>query len=397
MAFYYNLLRGRRDWLLWLSVGMITLQSVLAFTTPSDTGISFPQRNIFQGVVIIPIAIWTISLLMRRALQGLPDARLLVAPVLLQQIAGVASAASNAEDQTGWYRVPMDWINHQWQWPMPFTPSDLVGATFLIAMLAILIFRFARTRRHEERLAGEFEAARGVQQILIPDAIPAVPGFRIETVYKPFSEVSGDFFQIISTESADGSSSALVVIGDVSGKGMPAAMAVSLLVGTVRTLAHFTQNPGRILSAMNQRMLGRLQHGFTTCLVLRADSDGKCILASAGHPPPYRMASELTLENCLPLGLSEKSTYPEVTIQLNEGESLTLITDGVVEARAKSGELFGFDRAAEISTLAAESIALTAQAFGQDDDITVLKLTRSRAGEGSEVEMIAPEFSPVTA
>jgi serine phosphatase RsbU (regulator of sigma subunit) len=280
---------------------------------------------------------------------------------------------------------------------MPFTPGDLVEATFLIAMLAILVFRFTRTRRHEERLAGEFEAARTVQQILIPEAIPAVPGFRIETVYKPFSEVSGDFFQIISTESADGIISAVVVIGDVSGKGMPAAMAVSLLVGTVRTLAHYTQSPGEILSAMNQRMVGRLQCGFTTCLVLRADSDGKCTLASAGHLPPYRKAAELTLENGLPLGLSESSAYPEVTLHLGEGESLTLITDGVVEARAKTGELFGFERAAEISTLAAEFIALTAQAFGQDDDITVLKLTRSRVGEGSEVEMIAPELPPVIA
>lgn len=397
MAFYYSLLRGRRDWLLWLSVGMIALQSSLAFTTPSDNGISFPQRNIFSGLVIIPIALWTLSLLMRRALEGLPDARLLVAPVLLQQIAGVATAASSAEDQTGWSRVPMGWINHQWQWPMPFTPSNLVDATFLTAMLGILVFRFTRTRRHEERLAGEFEAARTVQQILIPEAIPAVPGFRIETVYKPFSEVSGDFFQILSAMGADGRGSALVIIGDVSGKGMPAAMAVSLLVGTVRTLAHFTQSPGEILSAMNQRMVGRLQYGFTTCLVLRADPDGKCILASAGHPAPYRKAAELALENGLPLGLSESSTYPEVTIQLGEGESLTMITDGVVEARAKSGELFGFARAAEISTLAAEFIALTAQAFGQDDDITVLKLTRSRAGEESEVDLIAPELSPASA
>jgi hypothetical protein len=393
IAFYYRLLRGRRNWLMWLSVGMIGFESVLAFTSPSGSGISVPQRNVFAGLVIIPIAVWTLSLLTKRAFEGLPDARLLVAPVLLQQIARLADFAAGAENQAGWSLVPMDWIDYRWQWPMPFTPGNIVDAIFLIAMLAILIFRFTRTRRHEERLAGEFEAARTVQQILIPEAIPAVPGFRIEAVYKPFSEVSGDFFQILNAKAADGGSSALVVIGDVSGKGMPAAMAVSLLVGTVRTLAHFTQSPGEILSAMNQRMVGRLHHGFTTCLALRADSDGKCILASAGHLAPYRKAAELVLENGLPLGLSENSTYPEVTIQLSEGESLTLITDGVVEARAKSGELFGFDRAAEISTLAAEFIARTAQAFGQDDDITVLKLTRSHTGEESEMDVIAPELS----
>jgi uncharacterized membrane protein YuzA (DUF378 family) len=365
IAFYYELLRGRRNWLVWLSAGMIILQFLLACTTPSQTGISYPQRAIYTGLVIIPIAVWTLSLLIQHALEGFPDARPLVAPGLLQQIAWVAQSASATEDQTGWSPVPMGWINHQWEWPVPFTLVDLVEATFLIAMLAILVFRFRRTRHHEERLAGEFEAARTVQQILIPEAIPAVPGFRIETVYKPFSEVSGDFFQILNAKSAGGSSSALVVIGAVNGKGMPAAMAVALLVGTVRTLAHFTKSPGEILSAMNQRMVGRLHNGFTTCLVLRADSDGKCILASAGHPAPYLKAAELKIENGLPLGLSESSSYPETTLQSGEGESLTLITDGVVEARAKSGELFGFERAAEISTLAAEFIALTAQAFAK--------------------------------
>jgi sigma-B regulation protein RsbU (phosphoserine phosphatase) len=397
IAFYFELLRGRRNWLMWLSVGMIVLQSVLACTPVSSSGISVSQRNLFAGLVIVPIAVWTLSLLTRRAFEGLPDARLLVAPVLLQQIAWVAQFASAAEKQAGWSLVPMGWINYQWQWPMPFTPGDIVEGAFLIAMLAILVFRFTRTRRHEERLAGEFEAARTVQQILIPEAIPAVPGFTIETVYKPFNEVSGDFFQILNTKSADGCSSALVVIGDVSGKGMPAAMAVALLVGTVRTLAHYTKSPGEILSAMNQRMVGRLHHGFTTCLVLRAGCDGKCDVANAGHLSPYRKGAELKIENGLPLGLSESSSYPETTFQLGEGESLTLLTDGVVEARAKSGELFGFERAAEISTLAAEFIALTAQAFGQDDDITVLKLTRSRAGEGAEVDMIAPEFTPASA
>src|SRR5580693_4330943 len=226
---------------------------------------------------------------------------------------------------------------------MPFTPGDLVEATFLIAMLAILVFRFTRTRRHEERLAGEFEAARTVQQILIPEAIPAVPGFRIETVYKPFSEVSGDFFQIISTESADGTISAVVVIGDVSGKGMPAAMAVSLLVGTVRTLAHYTQSPGEILTAMNQRMLGRSSGGFTTCLVLRCDADGKLTIANAGHIAPYLAGKELPLENGLPLGLAADTTYAERSFHLAPGHQLTLLTDGVVESRDQAGALLGFE------------------------------------------------------
>ncbi len=141
----------------------------------------------------------------------------------------------------------------------------------------------------------------------------------------------------------------LVIIGDVSGKGMPAAMTVSLLVGTVRTLAHYTQSPGEILAAMNHRMLARSNGGFTTCLVLRADPDGKLTIANAGHIAPYLAGKELPLENGLPLGLAAETTYTESTFQLSQGQQLTLLTDGVVEARDKAGALFGFERTAAIS------------------------------------------------
>lgn len=171
----------------------------------------------------------------------------------------------------------------------------------------------------------------------------------------------------------------MIVIGDVSGKGMPAAMTVSLLVGTVRTLAHYTQSPGEILQAMNQRMLARSGGGFTTCLVLRADPGGTLTAANAGHIAPYSDGFELSMENGLPLGLAAETTYPESTFPLPAHAQLTLVTDGVVEAHGKSSELFGFHRTAAISTQPADSIAQTAQAFGQDDDITVLTLRRHNA------------------
>ncbi len=165
------------------------------------------------------------------------------------------------------------------------------------------------------------------------------------------------------------------MIGDVSGKGMPAAMTVSLLVGTVRTLAHYTQSPGEILTAMNQRMLARSQGGFTTCLVLRLDANGKLTVANAGHLAPYINGSESELENGLPLGLAPGSVYAETSIPLRPGARLTLVTDGVVEAQNAGGELFGFERTSMISTKTAEEIADAAQRFGQEDDITVLTVS----------------------
>jgi hypothetical protein len=236
-------------------------------------------------------------------------------------------------------------------------------------ILLFLVLRTVTIAKERAHAAAELEAARTVQQILIPEEIPSIPGFALGAVYKPAGEVGGDFFQILPVRNG-----VLVVIGDVSGKGMPAAMTVSLLVGTVRTLAHFTQSPGEILAAMNLRMLHRSGGGFTTCLVLRADADGALTIANAGHIAPYLAGKELPLENGLPLGLAAEATYSETSFQLQAGQQLTLVTDGVVEARDKGGALFGFERTAAISTQPAESIAQAAQAFGQDDDITALTI-----------------------
>jgi serine phosphatase RsbU (regulator of sigma subunit) len=169
----------------------------------------------------------------------------------------------------------------------------------------------------------------------------------------------------------------LVIIGDVSGKGMPAAMTVSLLVGTVLTLADSTTRPSEILTGLNRRLQGRSRGGFTTCLVLRADADGALTIANAGHIAPYLAGKELPLENGLPLGISADTIYAESIFQLSLGQQLTLLTDGVVEARNKAGELFGFERSASRSTQHAEVIAQAAEAFGQEDDITVVTVART--------------------
>ena len=236
----------------------------------------------------------------------------------------------------------------------------------------------------------EMRQAQEVQQVLIPEAVPQIPGFSIQSVYRPAGQVGGDFFQILPAKQGG----VLLCIGDVSGKGMPAAMTVSLLVGTLRTLAQYTQRPGEILAAMNQRMLGRSRGGFTTCLVLVANPDGTVTVANAGHISPYLKGRELPLENGLPLGLMAQSTYPEATFHQQEDEQLTLVTDGVVEARAASGELFGFERTAAIAAHSAESISKTAQDFGQDDDITVLTLTRLAVGKQASAPQTITVMSP---
>jgi serine phosphatase RsbU (regulator of sigma subunit) len=277
----------------------------------------------------------------------------------------------------------VSWVGHYAQvfiaftdWPFPLGTFQTTGIAVQLALFTILLLRFVRTRSHEERYKTELEAARTVQQVLVPDEIPTVPGFALASVYKPAGQVGGDFFQIIPI--ANGG--VLVAIGDVSGKGMPAAMTVALLVGTLRTLAHYTQKPSEILAAMNQRMLARSSGGFTTCLVLTVSAAGTVTAANAGHIAPYVNGRELTLANGLPLGLSAHEQYAESVFSLAADEQLTLMTDGVVEARATGGELLGFDRVKAMTTQSADSIVQAAQDFGQDDDITVMTLRLAPAG-----------------
>jgi serine phosphatase RsbU (regulator of sigma subunit) len=220
-----------------------------------------------------------------------------------------------------------------------------------------------------------------LQQVLVPEALPSLPGFAITSAYRPAQEVGGDFFQIIPLEGG----STLVILGDVSGKGLKAAMAVSLIVGAARMVAEFTSSPAEILAGLNRRLDGRLQGGFATCIAMRLDPDGNCTIASAGHPAPFLNKRELLLPGALPLGLTPDSHYEETTVRLATGDHFALYTDGLLEARSLSGELYGFERLETLLSTQpnAAQATLAAVNFGQDDDITVLTLTRLATGEES--------------
>lgn len=256
-----------------------------------------------------------------------------------------------------------------WQWQ--YTTMGITGLGAVT--LAILVRDLIEDRAEKQRLAAELAASRAVQQVLIPEAIPVVEGFAIEAVYEPYGEVGGDFYQILPLP--DGG--VLIAIGDVSGKGMAAAMMVSLLVGTLNVLAETESAPGRLLAGLNRRVVERSNGGFTTCLILRVTLDGEVTAANAGHIAPYCNGEEMPCENELPLGLAAGAQYTETRVSLKAGDRLTLLTDGVVEARSKSGELFGFERTAAMSARPAGEIARTAELFGQEDDITVLTVVRS--------------------
>ncbi len=337
-----------------------------------------------QLLLLLPAAVWIFWLLGKRALAGNLDARLLLIPTLLDIGFYVADNVAIVLAQVGWSNAPRI-LDVPLSIP-PFTmrPGILLHLVFLLAMCVFLILRFTLARRREAWMAGQFEAAREIQQVLLPDQQDQCPGFHVESIYQPAEQLGGDFFQQIG----DGQCGVLIVVGDVSGKGLPAAMLVSVLVGAIRAQAAHSTDPAGLLRSLNDRLMGRVHGGFTTCLAAHITAGGLLTLANAGHLPPYLNGREIALPGSLPLGILHDEDYACSRVQLAPGDRLTFVSDGVVEAQHSSSSkspsgtdaLFGFERTRALSRQPASVIAEAARLFGQTDDITVVTVEFVGAG-----------------
>jgi hypothetical protein len=235
--------------------------------------------------------------------------------------------------------------------------------------------RHVRLEVEKAALDTELAAAREIQRLMVPEELPPTPGFAIESIYRPAAQVGGDFFQVIPL----GAGQTLVVVGDVSGKGLSAAMIVSMLIGMLHTISRVSHDPAEILAELNNRLVERKHGGFVTCLAVRLDPSGRVVLANAGHLPPWLNGSEIAFTGSLPLSLTDSAVPEKVTVEMQAGDRLTLITDGVVEARDAEGTLFGFDRTQALLCQQAAPLVLAEAAIhhGQDDDLTVISILRT--------------------
>ncbi len=254
----------------------------------------------------------------------------------------------------------------------PFTVSvgDVGSTVALLGLLAVLVYRFARTSREQQRLASALQAAHDIQHRLVPVEVPSFRGLHANIVYRAAEEVGGDFCQMLCCP--DGS--ILVAIGDVSGKGLQAAMLGTLAVGALRSMAEEAIEPAQLLQRLNQIVLRTAHGGFVTCLCLKLSEEGEVTLANAGHLSPYLNGEEVPVDAGLPLGIVPDVEYWQTHLPLPKTARLTLLSDGVVEARSRAGELFGFERTAAISQRSAAEIADAAHRHGQQDDITIITL-----------------------
>lgn len=369
LTFFSIILNRRRSFVWWtilLLLAASPLSAALMYFQWARVGIAFA----LAAACIAPAYAWIIAVLLLGTIRRDASARLLVAPVTLFYGLDLLDLVSRIVWQlTGSRSLPTVDATLI-RWPFPTSLEDVVGFVFILALLIFLVRRFSLARKEEERLAGELEAAKTVQSLLIPAAPPATPGFSVENAYLPAQEVGGDFFQVLPND--DGS--LLIVVGDVSGKGLKAAMTVSAIVGALRGCA--LRKPAEVLAHLNRTMRGQVS-GFFTCCAALIYPVGKVTIANAGHLPPYLNGEELPVDPALPLGIANEAAYTETSYDFGPNDRLAFISDGVVEARDGSGELYGFARTQVISSQPAHVIAEAARQFGQEDDITVLSVTRA--------------------
>jgi hypothetical protein len=355
-AGFLNAYSSQSEYLPWLPGSYQLLNNlpfvvILSVVIPVMLAIHLRRGNREAGILLIPAILFSLYVYVNYAL------------VLLFYIL------------PNWRDTALKGLNLIQRYPIgPFSISlgKLSEILSTVSLALIILLRSSTMSRRQALLESELAAAQQVQQLLLPEDTGDVPGFAIESVYQPAQQVGGDFFQIVPT--SDGG--LLLVVGDVAGKGLPAAMLVSLLVGAIRTAAEETHAPEILLHKLNERLVGRSGGGFSTAIAAHIAGDGTVTIANAGHLSPYLDGHEVVLPGALPLGVVSGSAYETTQFLLNAGSRLTFYSDGVVEAQNEDGELFGFERGLELSTRRAEEIAEAAKRFGQSDDITVVAVTR---------------------
>src|SRR5215217_6309036 len=245
--------------------------------------------------------------------------------------------------------------------------------------------------RERERVEQELKVARIIQEASLPKEVPQLEGWEISPLYRPAREVGGDFYDFFELE--DGRVG--VMVGDATGKGVPAALVVTATYSMLRAVAQAlgSFSPGEILAQVNETLVARIPTNmFVTCFYAILDpKSGSLSYANAGHNLPYLRhggdAEELRARG-MPLGLMPGMSYEEKETILEAGEAALFYSDGLVEAHNPEGEMFGFPRLRALIAehgeerslgdfLMKELYSFVGEGWEQEDDITLLSLRRS--------------------
>ncbi len=273
----------------------------------------------------------------------------------------------------------------------------LLGNLATQAAPAVRVAQLVRQQQLEalerQRIEQELRVARLIQQTLLPKDVPHIAGWEVDAYYQPARAVGGDFYDFITH--ADGRLG--FVIGDVTDKGVPAALVMATTRSLLRSAAERFDSPGAILERTNELLVDDIPPKmFVTCLYAVLDTKtGRLVYANAGHDVPYHRTGEGVLElraRGMPLGLLPGMKYEEMETILNPGECLLLYSDGLVEAHSPSRQMLGFPRLQSlIGTPSDDNLVpflldqlrdFTGPAWEQEDDVTMV-LLRAKGREPS--------------
>jgi serine phosphatase RsbU (regulator of sigma subunit) len=235
----------------------------------------------------------------------------------------------------------------------------------------------------------ELRLARSIQRASLPKEVPTLEGWQISPFYRPAREVGGDFYDFHPlSEGRLG-----LVVGDATGKGVPAALVMSTTCGMLRLAAQSSSSPGEMLQRVNETLFPYIPANmFVTCFYAILDpKSGTLSYANAGHDLPYlhrNGAAEELRARGMPLGLMPGMGYEEKETILEAGESALFYSDGLVEAHDPKGEMFGFPRLRALvaqhgeertlgNLLLEDLYSFVGDGWEQEDDITLLTLRRS--------------------
>lgn len=243
--------------------------------------------------------------------------------------------------------------------------------------------------RQRERIEQELKIAQIIQQQFLPKTVPDLPSWHVAAFYRPARTVGGDFYDFIPLP--DGR--VMFVVGDVTDKGIPAALVMASTHALLRDAAPRLVSPGQVLGHVNDMLCADIPaHMFVTCLALVLDPvSGRVEFANAGHDVPYVRTTEGVKElraRGMPLGLMPGMDYEEKSFQFQPGDCALLHSDGLAEAHAPDREMFGFPRVAQlvgkgpsgealIDLCLTELSEFTGPEHEQEDDITLVSLQRS--------------------
>src|ERR687894_12884 len=270
--------------------------------------------------------------------------------------------------------------------------NDLATQTAPAVQVAQLVRQQQRQAQERERIEQELRVARLIQQTLLPKQVPDLEGYKLAAYYQPAREVGGDFYDFLKLDDEHLG----LIVGDVTDKGVPAAIVMATTRTMLRASAQRLDSPGEVFKRVNDVIVPDIPPNmFITCLYAILDPEtGLLRYANAGHDLPYRRrtagggAEELRATG-MPLGLLPGMSYEEKEIVLEKGDSVLFYSDGLVEAHDPQRDMFGFPRlqglvgahrsdgSALVNFLLSELARFTGEEWEQEDDITLVTLDRS--------------------